>query len=121
MPCSWCPATTFRPWPGATRKRDYLPVLTRRTRITIDYTRCGDGVGVDPRECCRCLKVCAPAVFLLHETLGVREHDPFDPQKWRVTPMWASLCDACMECVEACPRQAVRVKAGSRPVREQRS
>jgi ferredoxin len=80
-----------------------------RTKITIDYRQCGDGVGVDPRECGECLRACAPAVFLLHQTLGAQEPDPFDPQIWRVTPMWASLCTQCERCVEVCPQKAIEV------------
>jgi NAD-dependent dihydropyrimidine dehydrogenase PreA subunit len=78
-----------------------------RTKITINYLRCGDGVGVDPRECGACLRVCAPAVFLLHQTLGAVEPDPLDPKHWRVTPMWTSLCTQCMKCVTACPEKAI--------------
>lgn len=85
-------------------------VLLKRTRIRIDYRRCGDGVGVDPRECGLCLRVCAPAVFLLHQTIGAQEEDPYDPRKWRVTPMWPSLCTRCGECVALCPQQAITVK-----------
>jgi NAD-dependent dihydropyrimidine dehydrogenase PreA subunit len=82
----------------------------RRTRITVDYRLCGDGHGVDPRECGHCLRACAPAVFLLHQTLGAREPDPFDPQSWRVTPLWPSLCTRCGECVAACPAGAIAVR-----------
>jgi NAD-dependent dihydropyrimidine dehydrogenase PreA subunit len=80
-----------------------------RTKITIDYHRCGDGVGVDPRECNACLRVCGPAVFLLHQTLGAVEPDPMDPKCWRVTPMWTSLCTRCMKCVTACPVKGIEL------------
>ncbi len=83
--------------------------MARRTRIRVDYALCGDGRGADPRACCLCLRVCGPAVFLLHETLGAVEENPRDPVKWRVTPMWPSLCTRCMKCVESCPLGAVRV------------
>ena len=83
--------------------------MARKTRIIIDYTKCGDGVGIDPRECTKCLKICEPALFLLHETLGV-EDDPYDPQLWRVTALYPSLCTKCMKCVEVCPEQAIQVK-----------
>ncbi|HOW81106.1 MAG TPA: 4Fe-4S binding protein [Spirochaetota bacterium] len=82
----------------------------RKTGITVDYGLCGDGRGVDPRECCACLRACGPAVFLLHQTLGAAENDPCDPRKWRVTPLWPSLCIRCMKCVEVCPAGAVSVK-----------
>jgi NAD-dependent dihydropyrimidine dehydrogenase PreA subunit len=80
-----------------------------RTKITIDYKRCGDGVGVDPRECGDCLRACEPAVFLLHQTLGAVEADAFDPKIWRVTPMWASLCNRCGKCVDVCPQKAIEL------------
>lgn len=82
----------------------------RRVRIFIDYEKCGDGRGVDPRECGRCLRACKPAVFLLHQTLGAEEADPLDPQIWRVTPLWPTLCDRCGACVEVCPEGAISIK-----------
>ncbi len=84
-----------------------------RAKITIDYSRCGDGVGVDPRDCGKCLQACEPAVFLLHQTLGAVESDPFDPKTWRVTPMWMSLCTRCGECVAVCPQRAVELSTAA--------
>jgi NAD-dependent dihydropyrimidine dehydrogenase PreA subunit len=89
--------------------------LFKRTRIVIDYSLCGDGVGVDPRECGACLRVCKPAIFLLHQTLGAVEDDPCDPKKWRVTPLWASLCNRCGDCVAGCPQQAITVRPAPLP------
>jgi ferredoxin len=85
----------------------------RRTHIDIDYKLCGDGVGVDPRTCGLCLRACEPAVFLLHETIGAYEPDPRDPQVWRVTPLWPSLCTGCSDGVAVCPQRAIRVRPGS--------
>ncbi len=80
-----------------------------KTKIGIDYGKCGDGNGVDPRACAICLRVCSPAIFLLHETLGAVEENVYDPQKWRITPLWNDQCSRCMKCVEACPENAVSV------------
>ena len=80
-------------------------------RIAIDHALCGDGTGVDPRACCRCLRACDPAVFLMHQTFDAQEADPCDPQLWRVTVMWPTLCTSCMKCVQACPAHAVSVRA----------
>jgi len=79
-----------------------------RTKITVDYSKCGDGVGIDPRTCGKCLDVCDIAVLLRHETLGVPQ-DPIDPQIWRVSALWWDLCNRCMKCLEACPQHAITV------------
>jgi len=84
-------------------------LFKKNTKITVDYSLCGDGEGIDPRTCCKCLQSCEPAVFLLHETLGADEDNPLDPQLWRITPLWLSLCSRCMKCVDICPVQAITV------------
>ena len=82
-----------------------------RTKIKIDYSKCGDKNKIDPRDCGKCLKICDPAIFLLHESLDYeKENDPYDPQIWRVTPVYLSLCTRCMKCVEVCPEKAITVK-----------
>lgn len=83
--------------------------MSKKNKIIIDYNKCGDGKGIDPRECGICLRVCGPAVFLLHQTEGAHEEDPFNPGCWRVTALWLSLCTRCMKCVEQCPVGAVNV------------
>ena len=84
-----------------------------KTKIVIDYTKCGyeEGVKVDPRECRKCLNVCDPAVFLMHPTL--REHeDPYNPEEWIITAVWPSMCTGCNRCVEVCPINAISLTPG---------
>ena len=84
--------------------------MKKKTEIKIDYSRCGDGIGTDPRECAKCLNVCEPAVFLLHQSKEEAEGNPLDPDKWRITPLWLSLCTRCMKCADVCPVDAITVK-----------
>ena len=88
----------------------FAPSLPGRTRIRIDADRCGGGRGVDPRACGVCLRVCEPAVFTMHQSFGVREPDPLDPQAWSVTALWPCLCTRCLKCVQGCPQEAIRVR-----------
>ncbi|TFG05148.1 4Fe-4S dicluster domain-containing protein [Candidatus Thorarchaeota archaeon] len=83
----------------------------KKTKITIDYSKCGPGAPQDPRECRKCLYVCDPAVFLMHPTL--EEHpDPWNPERWKITPVWPSMCMGCMKCIDVCPHQAIAVEPG---------
>lgn len=82
----------------------------RKTKIRVNYTLCGDGIGVDPRACRKCLLVCEPAVFLLHQSFDVQQADDYDPDKWRITPLWLSLCTKCYQCVHLCPEGAISVE-----------
>jgi ferredoxin len=77
--------------------------------IEIDYNICGNGNEVDPRECGICLRVCDPALFLLHQPLEYEQDDPLDPQVWKVTPLYPSLCTLCMKCVNKCPEEAITI------------
>jgi formate hydrogenlyase subunit 6/NADH:ubiquinone oxidoreductase subunit I len=79
-----------------------------KTKIAIDYEKCGERGRIDPRDCGMCLRVCDPAVFLMHQPLNV-EQDPYDPQLWKITPVWLSLCTRCMNCVDVCPEKAISI------------
>nr|MDO8135162.1 4Fe-4S binding protein [Candidatus Njordarchaeum guaymaensis] len=80
-----------------------------KTKIKIDYTKCGDKGGRDPRKCTICLKICDPSVFIMHTVLKAKEKDPYDPQVWRITPVWPSVCTHCLKCVKKCPKKAITV------------
>ncbi|MFX1573941.1 MAG: 4Fe-4S binding protein [Promethearchaeota archaeon] len=81
-----------------------------KTKIKIDYSKCGPEGKVDPRACGRCLNVCDPCVFLLHEDLKYEEENVYDPQHWKITAVWPSVCTRCLKCVEVCQEKAIKVK-----------
>jgi formate hydrogenlyase subunit 6/NADH:ubiquinone oxidoreductase subunit I len=80
-----------------------------RVRIKIDYSICGDGHRLDPRQCGKCLRACDPAVFALHQSFGLPEENPLDPRCWRISVLWPTLCTRCRRCVEVCPAGAIRL------------
>jgi NADH-quinone oxidoreductase subunit I len=83
----------------------------KKTKITIDYKKCSFAGKVDPRQCRKCLHVCDTAVFLMHPTLD--EHkDPYNPERWLITPVWPSMCTGCMKCINICPEKAITVVPG---------
>ena len=85
-----------------------IAVRKGKTKITIDYSKCGpDGV-MDPRECTKCLKQCDRPVFHLHHVI-VDGDDPWDPSYWQVTPVYTSQCTRCMRCIEVCTVNAISV------------
>ncbi|MCK5238368.1 MAG: 4Fe-4S dicluster domain-containing protein [Candidatus Thorarchaeota archaeon] len=85
--------------------------MVKKTKITFDHSKCGFAGTTDPRECRECLRVCDPAVLLLHPTL--EDHpDPHNPEKWVVDAIWLSKCTGCMRCVEICPENAIEVVPG---------
>jgi ferredoxin len=85
--------------------------MRTRTKIKINYTLCGEGGKIDPRNCGLCLKACDPAVFIMHPTVGLesKQENPYDPQDWRITPIWGSLCTRCFKCVDVCPEKAISI------------
>ena len=82
-----------------------------KTKIRIDYTKCGTEGGIDPRECSQCLRICDPAVFLRHQDMKLEptEENRQDPQFWKITAVWPSVCTRCLKCVNTCPEQAIDV------------
>ena len=81
-----------------------------KTKVKIDYSKCGNATGgIDPRDCVKCLRICDPAVFLMHQSPDAKQDNPFDPQFWQITAVWLSLCTRCRKCVETCPEKAITV------------
>ena len=83
----------------------------KRTRIKIEYSTCGEKGKIDTRNCGLRMKACDQAVLIMNETLGTekKQKDIYDPQDWRITPIWGSLFSRCFKCVEVCPENAITI------------
>ncbi|RDE14506.1 MAG: hypothetical protein C4K47_04000 [Candidatus Thorarchaeota archaeon] len=69
--------------------------------MAVDYGKCGD-----PRECKKCLLACPSALFILYSP----DRESNDPSVWRVDVAFTDLCTRCLDCVNACPKGAIRIK-----------
>lgn len=76
-------------------------------KITIDYSKC-----TIPFDCKRCLQICASAVFMLVTLKSERgkETDKKETGAYRVEPWLRDRCTGCMDCVKACPVNAITIK-----------
>ena len=72
--------------------------------ILINKQRC-----TMPLNCRICLKLCPQCVFHLHPT-GIKRFEELPPENWKLRVSYANLCVGCMECVKACPENAIKVK-----------
>jgi len=64
--------------------------------VIVDWNRCS-GKGT-------CINVCPVNVFELQE---IKEH----PETLKAVPIRSEDCNLCMECVEKCIEQAIKVEA----------
>lgn len=71
--------------------------------IVIDYKKCKN-----PLRCRRCLEVC-PSVVLQVFPVKVAKFKETDPEDFRITPLYTPECTGCMECLRACPKNAISV------------
>lgn len=76
-------------------------------KITIDYSKC-----TIPFDCKRCLQICASAVFMLVTLKSERgkETDKKETGAYRVELWLRDRCTGCMDCVKACPVNAITIK-----------
>ncbi|TFG09070.1 4Fe-4S dicluster domain-containing protein [Candidatus Thorarchaeota archaeon] len=71
-----------------------------KTEILVDHETCGD-----PRECKKCLQICPGALFMMYSP----DDQSNDPQDWRVDVAFTDLCTRCGDCVEVCPKGAIKI------------
>ena len=83
--------------------------MKKKVKIKVDYKICDN-----PRDCVKCLNVCAPAVF----TFPFRDKDHHDPQEWFISPTFPQLCTNCNLCVEVCPKNAITIKVKKKYAKE---
>ncbi len=63
----------------------------------------------DPLSCRKCLLVCSGHVLGLGTDVGVQKFRETDPGHFVVRGVRVDLCTACLDCVEICPQDAIRV------------
>ncbi len=79
--------------------------MVRRSamKITVDPQACNNA-----RECRQCLDRCPEKVFgtypRVRRARGVAAGD------WTVTPVFASQCTGCLECLNFCPSHAISLQ-----------
>jgi ferredoxin len=69
-------------------------------KIQIDLQACGN-----PLDCRLCLERCPEKVFGTYPR--VRRAPNVAAQDWVVTPIFATQCTGCRECLSFCPHQAI--------------
>ncbi|MBF7082746.1 4Fe-4S dicluster domain-containing protein [Desulfallas sp. Bu1-1] len=83
-------------------------------KMTVDNQKCNV-----PLTCKKCLELCPQAVFALITLKYVKyvETNINEPYAYAVRPMHRDKCTGCMECVNACPRDAITVQFGEGEVK----
>ncbi len=74
--------------------------------IEIDKEKC-----IAPFDCKICLQVCPQAIFAVAPT-KVERFKETDPEDYEVQAVFRDRCVVCMDCVKACPAEALKVVTG---------
>lgn len=74
--------------------------------IEIDQDKC-----TQPYECKVCLQTCPQAVFTVAPTRAEKFKET-EPDGYKALATYRDKCVVCMDCVEACPNDAITVKVG---------
>ncbi len=72
--------------------------------ITVDDKKCPD-----PLNCCKCLLICPTHVLGMGTRVGPRKFKEIDKDQFLVAGVRFEKCSGCMDCVKACPQNAIQV------------
>jgi NAD-dependent dihydropyrimidine dehydrogenase PreA subunit len=72
--------------------------------INVDYEKCRD-----PMACRKCLLICPTHVLGMGTKVGPRKFKEIDPGQFIVAGVRFEKCSGCMDCVKACPLNAIQV------------
>jgi ferredoxin len=57
-------------------------------------------------ECVRCLRVCPQAVFAMY---APNREEGVPPTEFVISPAMQFFCNGCGACLEACPKDALKI------------
>ena len=72
--------------------------------ITVDDKKCHD-----PLNCRKCLQICPTHVLGMGTRVGPRKFKEIDKDQFLVAGVRFEKCSGCMDCVKACPQNAIQV------------
>lgn len=72
-------------------------------KIKIEKNKCKN-----PDKCMKCVKTCPANIFVLKPMRTKKRRDY--AKKWEIKALFKDMCNGCMECIEICPEQCIRVE-----------
>ena len=79
-----------------------------KTKISIKSSKCPT-----PFACKKCMEVCPGGVFIVTPNpIKVKKYKPLDenePKTYFLAPAIIGACIGCMDCIEVCPNDAIKV------------
>ncbi|MHA1298607.1 MAG: 4Fe-4S dicluster domain-containing protein [Candidatus Helarchaeota archaeon] len=86
------------------QKQITTPKGTQRYRIKISKKLCGDPIACG----LKCIKACPFRLLAYTQTKTPKKGE--SPLKFKVISAFTVLCNDCHKCIDACPKDAIKIK-----------